>query len=60
MGLQTDHALTLPFGRHKGKPLGDVPGDYLRWMLKECRLSSGRQCSHQLARMIGNTRRMNP
>jgi hypothetical protein len=35
------HALTLPFGKHKGRPLGDVPGDYLRWMLRECKLSSG-------------------
>ncbi len=23
----------LPFGKHRGKPIGDVPVDYLRWLL---------------------------
>jgi hypothetical protein len=23
----------LTFGKHKGKPLADIPGDYLRWAL---------------------------
>lgn len=32
---------TLPFGAHKGRPLPDVPADYLRWALAECKLSSG-------------------
>jgi exodeoxyribonuclease X len=25
----------MPFGKHKGVPLGDVPGDYKRWLLKQ-------------------------
>jgi uncharacterized protein (DUF3820 family) len=33
--------LTLPFGRHKGQPLADVPSGYLRWCLDTCKLSSG-------------------
>ena len=24
---------TMPFGKHKGRKLSDVPGDYLRWLL---------------------------
>lgn len=31
----------LPWGRHKGVPLPDVPTSYLQWALRECRLSSG-------------------
>jgi hypothetical protein len=34
-------SLALPFGRHKDKPLAEVPVDYLRWALRECRLGSG-------------------
>lgn len=31
----------LPFGKHKGKALADVPADYLAWLLSACKLSSG-------------------
>jgi uncharacterized protein (DUF3820 family) len=31
----------LPFGKHKGQPLADVPGDYLAWLTRTCKLSSG-------------------
>src|SRR5579872_2123855 len=31
----------LPFGRHKGLPLAEVPASYLLWCLRECKLSSG-------------------
>jgi hypothetical protein len=31
----------LPFGKHAGKPLADVPADYLNWLLRSCKLSSG-------------------
>jgi hypothetical protein len=31
----------LPFGRHKGVPLPDVPASYLQWALRECQLSAG-------------------
>jgi uncharacterized protein (DUF3820 family) len=34
-------ATTLPFGRHKGEPLSDVPTSYLQWAARECKLSSG-------------------
>jgi len=25
----------MPFGKHKGKPMGEVPKDYLQWLLKQ-------------------------
>jgi hypothetical protein len=31
----------LPFGCHKGKSPADTPTDYLRWLLRTCKLSSG-------------------
>lgn len=30
--------LRLRFGKHKGKPIEDVPSDYLRWALENCDL----------------------
>jgi hypothetical protein len=32
---------TLPFGKHKGKALGEVPGGYLAWLASACKLSAG-------------------
>jgi hypothetical protein len=31
----------LPFGKHMGRPLAELPGDYLDWLLRNCKLSSG-------------------
>jgi hypothetical protein len=31
----------MPFGKHKGKALADIPSSYLGWLLRECRLSTG-------------------
>jgi hypothetical protein len=31
----------VPFGRYRKKPLADVPADYLGWLLRTCKLSSG-------------------
>jgi hypothetical protein len=31
----------VPFGRHKGKPLPEVPASYLDWLLREVKLSTG-------------------
>jgi uncharacterized protein (DUF3820 family) len=31
----------LPFGKHRGKTVADVPSDYLSWLLRNVRLSSG-------------------
>jgi len=31
----------MPFGKHKGRPLSDVPTDYLCWLLDECDLRPG-------------------
>ncbi len=28
---------TLPFGKHRGKPVSQVPNDYLRWLLETAR-----------------------
>jgi hypothetical protein len=33
-------AATLPFGKHKGKLLDEIPGDYLCWLLTSCKLST--------------------
>jgi uncharacterized protein (DUF3820 family) len=45
-------SLALPFGKHKDKPLGEVPDGYLLWVLRECKLSSGlhRAVSEELRR----------
>jgi len=32
---------SLPFGRHRGKLLPDVPSDYLAWLLRAVKLSRG-------------------
>jgi hypothetical protein len=32
---------SLPFGKHKGRPLPQVPSGYLQWLIRECKLSSG-------------------
>jgi uncharacterized protein (DUF3820 family) len=37
--IQTEHR--LPFGRHKDKPMAEVPDGYLLWTLRDCKLSSG-------------------
>lgn len=28
----------MPFGRHKGRPLSEIPSEYLSWLLRECDL----------------------
>lgn len=30
--------LRMPFGKHKGELLEDIPTDYLRWLLESCEL----------------------
>jgi hypothetical protein len=32
--------MTLPFGKHRGQPLPDVPTAYLDWALREVKLSA--------------------
>ena len=29
---------TMPFGKHKDKPLSGIPHGYLKWVLRECNL----------------------
>jgi hypothetical protein len=31
----------MPFGRHRGAPVRRVPTDYLHWLYRNCKLSSG-------------------
>ena len=31
-------AQKMPFGKHKGRLLTDIPSSYLRWLLRECDL----------------------
>lgn len=33
--LQTLVTLTMPFGKHKGVVLADLPGNYLAWFARE-------------------------
>jgi hypothetical protein len=33
--------ITLPFGKHKGTALSEVPPSYREWLARECKLSSG-------------------
>jgi hypothetical protein len=40
-GTERENDVRLPFGRHKGKPLPDVPVGYLRWAISTCKLSTG-------------------
>jgi exodeoxyribonuclease X len=44
--------LRLPFGKHKGKPLAEVPPDYLDWMLKQSDIDADVRftCETELAR----------
>jgi hypothetical protein len=35
------NGVSMPFGRHKGRPLAEVPSEYLRWSLANVRLGSG-------------------
>lgn len=31
-----DDEILMPFGKHKDKPLTDIPTDYLEWVLLHC------------------------
>ncbi len=33
--LQKLVSMTMPFGKHKGKLLADLPGNYLNWFARE-------------------------
>lgn len=28
--------MLMPFGKHKGEPVEDLPTDYIEWLLAEC------------------------
>lgn len=34
--------MSMPFGKYKGKELGDIPVDYLEWVLANCNRISPR------------------
>jgi hypothetical protein len=37
----TAQGVTLSFGKYRFTPLDEIPIDYLRWAIRECKLSSG-------------------
>ncbi len=39
----------MPFGKHKGEPLSDIPSDYLEWCLDNC---TGWQMTSSLRRAM--------
>jgi hypothetical protein len=43
MYTPSQSSLAIPFGKHKNKLLDEVPADYLDWLLRSCKLSSGLQ-----------------
>ena len=36
----TDGKVRMPFGKHKGKTLDEIPGDYLMWVLDNTNLDN--------------------
>lgn len=28
---------TMPFGKHRGKRIDEIPNDYLKWLIRECK-----------------------
>ena len=42
--LAPDEALefVMPFGKHKGEKMGDIPDDYLDWVYENCQGSVAR------------------
>jgi hypothetical protein len=43
--MLTEPSHTMPFGRHKGVPLQEVPASYLEWAARTLKLSSGLRAS---------------
>lgn len=35
-----EHTTRMPFGKYRGKPLEDVPRNYLKWLLANCENAS--------------------
>ena len=45
--------MIMPFGRHRGKPLEEIPADYLEWILDNCTNLTPRLRS-AIGRTLGN------
>jgi hypothetical protein len=39
--MNTPPTIIMPFGKHAGQPLAEVPDSYLLWCLRSCKLSGG-------------------
>lgn len=33
--LPKEEAMKMPFGKHKGEPVSDIPRSYFRWLLEQ-------------------------
>lgn len=56
---QGNTAVTMPWGKHKGKPLDQVPPDYLRWAITNASIMSDElraAIEQQLNLAVGSTR----
>ena len=43
----TDESI-MPFGRHKGEPMANVPDKYLKWLWHENKVAFNTQMGYQL------------
>src|SRR4051812_10242974 len=43
----------MPFGKHRGKPLDEIPFSYLEWVLESCNTATPR-LKEEIRRVIGN------
>ncbi len=53
VALHPDWRVAMPFGKHKGKPLDEVPREYLLWLVG--RLDAESPLAQDIAHTIGST-----
>lgn len=46
--IEEVHKVLMPFGKHKGKAMADLPIDYLTWLAKNCNMADVRDHAKRL------------